>query len=386
MSAVNDRADVVFTFSTVTWQAAASRGWFATEDRFARSVMSSDRIDRLIVADHARSWPIKLARDLLDRTPVRFPADERRRHLQPLRWRRRDPTKSRAIARDLRAYDRALERAAADMGMRDPVVITTHPLLAGFAELEWARAVTWYATDDWAAHPGYARWWAGYRESYARLRARRRRVAAVSSVLLERLAPTGPRLVVPNGLDPDEWTGTHAAPQWVADECSRPLLVYVGSLDARLEVAWIRAVARALPSATIALVGPMVDEAHFAGARDVENIQFRPSVDRDALSGLLLAADVGLLPHHRSALTEAMSPLKLFEYLAAGLPVASTDLPPVRALGHPCVILADEVDDYGAAVKRALELGRAPEAERLQFVHENSWRARHDELLDLALA
>ena len=98
------------------------------------------------------------------------------------------------------------------------------------------------------------------------------------------------------------------------------------------------------------------------------------------------AADLGLLVHRELPLTRAMSPLKLYEYLAAGLPVVASDLPPVRGV-HPSVELVNPAGgDYPRAVRAALASGRAGESERLAFIERSSWRARHDELLALALA
>ena len=377
--------DVVYVFSTVTWQAAARRGWFASEDRLVRSLIASERIDRLVICNHFRSLPRKLVRSVLERDQTPFPSDQRTMLVEPVRWRGRDPVSVAGAERESAAYDRALARAATRLGMRDPVLISGHPVVAGFAEVAWARAVTWYATDDWAAHPGYRPWRDVYRESYARVRARERRVAAVSDVLLERLAPTGPSAVIPNGLDPDEWTGESTPPPWLAN-LSRPVLVYAGSLDTRLDIGWLSDLADRLPLATIVLVGGIVDEGHLAPLRSRPNIQIRPPLDRGLLTGLVRGSDVGLLPHLQTPLTEAMSPLKLFEYLAAGLPVAATDLAPIRHIEHPRVVLAPPRGDFTGAVQGAIDLGHAREDERLAFVQTNSWRARHSRLLDLALA
>jgi teichuronic acid biosynthesis glycosyltransferase TuaH len=378
--------DVVYMFSNVTWQAAWRRGFFMSEDRLVRSLLSSPRVGRLLVCNHARSLPLKLLRDCSGSDRAPFPTDERTRLLEPVRLRRRDPTSIAAVERGFAWYDRVLQRAARKHGLLDPVVITGHPLLAGFSELRWARAVTWYAVDDWAEHPAYARWSQMYREAYERVRSRRRRVAAVTSVLRARLNPTGPSVVVPNGLNPSEWAGEAApGPDWVAS-ASGPLLVYVGALDSRIDVGWLQALAQAQPSATIALVGPLVEPHRLAPLRRFPNVRFSDSLERRTLTGLLRSADAGLLPHAETPLTAAMSPLKLFEYLAAGLPVAATDLPPVREVGHNRVVLVPAGGDYAGAVRQALAIGRASEGERLEFIDANSWRSRHERLLDLALA
>jgi teichuronic acid biosynthesis glycosyltransferase TuaH len=376
--------DVVYTFSNVTWQAAAQRGFFMSEDRLVRSLLSSGRVDRLLVCNHARSLPLKLLRDLSRSEQAQFPADERTHLVEPLRLRRRDPASIRGVERGFARYDRVLERAVRRFRLREPVVITGHPLLAGFGELGWARAVTWYAVDDWAEHPAYSRWWSAYRESYERVRARARRVAAVSSVLVERLAPTGPSAIVPNGLDPSEWTVDEAPPPWVAG-LARPLLVYAGALDSRIDVGWLQTLARAEPTASIVLVGPLIEPDHLAPLRGAPNVHFHTPLERGPLTGLIRSADAGLLPHRVTRLTSAMSPLKLLEYLAAGLPVAATDLPPVRALGHRRVVLVTDEGEFATAVKAALAIGRAAECERLEFIEANSWRSRHERLLDLAL-
>ena len=381
---VGGERDVVFTFSYVTWQAAARRGWFMPEDRLARTLVSHRRVRRGLVCDLMRSLPVKLVRDLAIKDGAVFPADEHAQLLRPVRLRRHDPTSLAGAQRAAGAYERALSREVRRMGLVDPVVITAHPLLAGFIECPWARAVTFYATDDWSAYPAHRRWWPAYRESFKRVAGGGRRVAAVSTPVLQRLAPTGPSEVIPNGLEPTEWIGDPAPPGWLGG-LRRPLLLYAGSLDSRLDVPGLLAIARALPQATLLLVGPLLDAQHLQPLRAAPNIEIRPALSRAAVTGLIRLADVGLIPHVHSPLTEAMSPLKLYEYLAGGLPVVAADLPPVRGVDPRVALVADGAG-YPDAVRAALELGRAGEDERLTFVHTNSWSARHDRLLDLALA
>jgi glycosyltransferase involved in cell wall biosynthesis len=372
---------VIFTFSYMTWATVTRRGFFGAEDRLLRTLLEHPRVGRVLISSHMRSLPLKLARDAV--TPAVPPPPPGSSLHEPVRLRRIDPRGDRALRRTYAAYSRSLRRAARRAGLVEPVVITAHPLIAGYADFSWAGPVTYYAIDDWTAHPGYRRWWPDYANAHALVRARGHRVCTISDVVLERLAPTGPAAVMPNGLEPAEWRSP-APPAWLQRD-GRPLLAYVGTLDTRLDIEALTRLAGDLPDARIVLAGPAGDRGHLAPLRRFANVELRPPMPREDVAGLLSAADVGLVPHVHSRLTAGMSPLKLYEYLAAGLPVAASDLPPMRCIDDRVALVPDG-GDYTAAVRAALAAGRAGEEERLAFVAANSWRGRHERIVELALA
>jgi glycosyltransferase involved in cell wall biosynthesis len=126
----------------------------------------------------------------------------------------------------------------------------------------------------------------------------------------------------------------------------------------------------------------MPNAAEVEGVRGLSNVHVHGRLGRRDVVAVLRATELALLAHRRTPLTEAMSPLKVYEYLAAGAPVIATDLPPVHDLDDR-VLLTDTVSDFADVVDRALALGRASEPERLAFVEANSWESRHRIVLDL---
>jgi teichuronic acid biosynthesis glycosyltransferase TuaH len=373
------RADVVVTLFSGSVADLARRGF--SEDRLPIWLNADRTVGRLLVCDPPRSVAGRVLRLVRGgRQPPLAVRPGSGIHA-PLRLRRSDPVRpARMVAR----YEAGMRRAAGRLGMESPAVITAHPLVAGFGSFEWARSVTYYAWDDWTASVPHQRWWPAFDEAHQRLRDTGRRVCAVSDAALRSIAPSGPHAVIPNGIEPSEWSTLQPAPEWFAAKPS-PRLLYVGSLEGRIDCEQLRAVAEAFPQGSLTLVGPLLDPVHFETLQGLPNIEVRSAVPRTEVARLMRAADVCLIPHVRNDLTVAMSPLKLYEYLAAGRPVAAVDLPPIRAVGGR-VALAPAGGNFVPAVERALAMGPASEAERLAFIDENSWTRRFNALLGLALA
>ncbi len=113
---------------------------------------------------------------------------------------------------------------------------------------------------------------------------------------------------------------------------------------------------------------------------DLSNIHLLGQVPFDALPGYCKAFDVGLIPFRINRLTLHVNPIKLREYLAAGLPVVSTDLPEVRRY-RPHVHVGRSIDEFERACERALQERTAHHCElRQAAVRNETWRDKVEQL------
>jgi glycosyltransferase involved in cell wall biosynthesis len=288
-----------------------------------------------------------------------------------------------ALERVYADYDRALEVAAARLGADRPAVITTNPFVAGFSPLRWAGPVTFYAWDDWRAGLSVRQWWPAYDEAFARIRKSRRAVVGVSQAVLDRIQPTGASAVVPNGIIPEEWRQTGPPPAWFT-KLPAPRILYIGELVAeRLDTDALGEIAARFSHGSLVLVGGIRDPGMLDPLRRHPNVWVQPPVDHADITSVVRAADVCILPHLFNPLTTAMSPLKLYEYLAAGRPVAASDLPPVRII-DPRIVRVPQGHSFADGVEEALRRGPLSEADRLAFIDANSWSRRHRQILRVA--
>jgi teichuronic acid biosynthesis glycosyltransferase TuaH len=211
-------------------------------------------------------------------------------------------------------------------------------------------------------------------------------VFAVTQDLADKLAGPGRRVVVlPNGCEPE-----HFAP--VADR-SRPtdlpaqprIAGVVGQLNERIDPRCLAAVADR--GIHIVLVGPRTERSAKVTEQLDElfehpNIHWLGSRTYDELPAYLAAMTVGLTPYLDTEFNRSSFPLKTLEYLSAGLPVVSTDLPAARSLETDLIEIAGSPEDFADRVE-ALLTGASGDhsARRRAFAAQHSWRARADTVL-----
>lgn len=278
----------------------------------------------------------------------------------------------------------AVGRAAARLGLRDPVVVTTVPNGVDGRGLAGSRCLVYYCVDDFTSWPGVDRAAASALE--------RELLDACDAVLAtsQHLADTrrprrGEATLLPHGVDVEHLARAcdPATPALAGVRRGRPVLGYLGLVDARLDVELVMGVARARPDWDVVFVGP-TDAAPDPRLRG-DNVRFVPAVPYARLPEAMAAFDVALLPYVRSELTRSINPLKLREYLASGRPVVATSLPEVARYA-PEVSLADTAEETVAAVTAALAGPSDRRAARAALLAGETWDDRARTFLDRCLA
>ena len=150
---------------------------------------------------------------------------------------------------------------------------------------------------------------------------------------------------------------------------------YVGSLDHWFDVDLLRQTAALQPDLDFVLAGRIEDNR----IRELErapNIQFAGEIPHDAVPPFLHGCDAGMIPFCRVPLTMATNPIKLYEYLSAGLPVVSTRLPEVEFY-HELVYIADTPAEFASFLGSAVnEEDTQMRDKRTATGHAESWLNR----------
>lgn len=238
-----------------------------------------------------------------------------------------------------------------------PIAITKIPIVADLMGELPVKHWVYYCVDDFSQWPGLDQ--STLRSMEEILVQRADRLIAASQVLQERLAGMGRcSHLLTHGVDVDLWRDpSPSEPIAGLAEPERPLIVFWGVIDRRMDTAFVQRLSTDLAKGTIVLAGPEAEpDAEAVDCRRVVRLGALPFAQ---LPQLGRAADVIIMPYVDQPVTRAMQPLKLKEYLATGKPVIVRDLPATRAWAD-CLDLADTPEAFTQAVQLRLMTGLPP--------------------------
>jgi glycosyltransferase involved in cell wall biosynthesis len=126
-------------------------------------------------------------------------------------------------------------------------------------------------------------------------------------------------------------------------------------------------------------VGPGDPRADISALEAVANVHLPGARPYRELPEVLRGAAAAMIPYAHNPLTASIFPMKVYEYLAAGLPVAATRLPSLE--GVEGVSLADDAAGMASALDELLAAD-TPErrVDRSRRAAAHSWEARLDEI------
>lgn len=291
---------------------------------------------------------------------------------------------SAADALNARLLPALVARAARRLGMERPILWSYVPQAEVLLDALDPSLVVYHCVDDISAHERIDT--TGFRAAEARFAARADLVLASAPELIRRMRELSTNvLAAPNVADTALFArALRDGPVDTAlSKLPRPRIVFTGAISAiKLDLGLLLELARLRRDWSIALVGPVglgdphTDVGALAREPNVHMLGKRPY---EQLPDVLRGADAGLIPYVRSELTASIFPMKVYEYLAAGLPVVATPLPALE--GVEGVAIATDAAGFAARLQQELESnGPQRRAERSAAAAAHSWDERLREI------
>lgn len=270
-----------------------------------------------------------------------------------------------------------IKMAQCKLNMKNPILWIYDPFVYGLAKALSEKITIYDCVDEHSAYPGANK--SRTMELEKKLILKSGLVIVTAKGLYEGKKSFNKNMhIIPNGVDFSHFSKAQNenlnVPGDIA-ELKKPLLGFIGGISDWTDLDLIHYVAKENPDWSIAMIGP-VDlraEKKVEEFKDVRNVFFLGRRGLDVLPNYLKGFDVCLNPFRKNELTANVSPLKIFEYLASGKPIVSTDMPEVRPFAE-IVNIARNKEEFLACIKKVLN-GEPEDAKkkRLEIAKEYSW-------------
>jgi glycosyltransferase involved in cell wall biosynthesis len=266
--------------------------------------------------------------------------------------------------------------ACRSAGFSRPVVWVYDPHYAPFIGLLGPSGVVFDLVDDLQGYPGSPGSLCATGAYIRLLCDHADRVLLTSEVLAREYSPRAPHRVVANGFDDALFGVGVGAPD--STTRGRPRAGFVGALFDFLDYQLLLQTARRLPEVEFVLAGRRyTDDTALDGLLGLSNVTYLGYQSPERIPALVRTFDVCLCPFKIDRVSRAVSPLKIYEYLALHKPVVATPMEGMRRdpIGR-FIDFAAGVDEYAELVRLRATHGRVFDSGLDAVLEASTWERR----------
>jgi len=226
--------------------------------------------------------------------------------------------------------DRVIQRikkAISLLNLNNKILFLWSPLSTGIIGKLGEQMVIFDTLDNWTRHPEIEDRRGYIKGGYTVIREKADIIFANSKETQKFMEnPRTSPILILNGVDKEFFQLKEKKTPGDIKNIPKPIVGYAGKIAKRIDVNLLSFLALKLPQASFVLIGQFIDKKWVKKLFEFKNIYFLEDKHYNQLPVYLANFDVCIIPHNVGALENEGDPTKLYEYLAAGRPVVTTNI------------------------------------------------------------
>ena len=245
---------------------------------------------------------------------------------------------------------RAINEACSYLDIEDSILLLQNPMAIGVVNGVKKKKVVFDAIDNWLYHPQMNNKKL-IEENYNFVDKNADLIMTVSKALLDVFPTNKNKHWIPNGVDIEYFK---AAKKTERDDTIT--IGYVGKIQDRVDFDLVEECLIRYPTANFVFLGPVYSQKQRVKElkKRYRNINFKGDIHYTKLPEEMHGFDIAIIPHKVDEFTNSMNPLKLYEYLAAGKMVVTTEVAGIESISE-YVHCAKDKDSFIDEIEKVLK-------------------------------
>lgn len=278
-----------------------------------------------------------------------------------------------------------IKKIALELNFGDIVTWSFFPFMAPYWRELGQKLIVFDAVDNWLLHSSYKKYEDKLKKAYETVKTEADLIFAVSKNLLHFFDDQQNVYWIPNGVDFKHYNKSFPLVNRDIADIPKPIIGYVGVMQNKVDFELVKYLAKNNPQKSIVLVGPVWNEqdANKLALEKELNVYFLGYKKYEEAPMYIQQFDIGIVPHVTAGFAASTNPMKIYEYLACGKPVVSTEnigtenLNDMIASSNDYKIFNDNIN------KLLIEDNPDLQKKRQDFAKKHSWFNMVNKMLEL---
>ncbi|HNZ86195.1 MAG TPA: glycosyltransferase [bacterium] len=269
-------------------------------------------------------------------------------------------------------------------GYKNVILWSYYPLNADyFDEVEHSVSV-FDTVDNWCEHSSYLKFKKKLEKNYKTIKEKANIIFVLSKSGEEIFTPRKDNIYhITQGVDLAHYMMKNKLINNDIAKIHRPIIGYIGIIqENRINFDLIEYIAKKNLDKSIVLIGPIWNKDHEKLLKNYSNIYLLGKKTYGEAPDYINQFDVGIIPHMLNDFIKYTCPMKVYEYLACGIPVVTTDAPGIEQF-KDVVSVANDFEKFNIAIQEELNNDSQEKIDnRIKIIKDHTWEKKVDQMLN----
>ncbi len=274
-----------------------------------------------------------------------------------------------------------LNKIIKDQEMNDNLVVWNYnPFYTDYLDNGLNQSMNIFtAVDNWLSHSSYSKSITKLEKNYNIIDQKSDLIFTVSESLKNNLFKNKNTHWIPNGVNLNHFTNeTKISEQLI--KIKKPIIGFLGILQDRIDIDILKTLAKNNPDKSIVLAGPVWKNFPKNELDSFNNVHFLGPIPYTEIPSLYNGFAVGIIPYKVNKFTKSIDPMKIYEYLAARLPIVTTPIAGLEKFAD-YVNVAKTPEQFDDFVNTSIMEGKLNSS--YEILNDHTWQKRVNKILEL---